>query len=70
MTKGILSKGSWKDAIGTTKKPNKLKLPSPNGLPIFPLPYCQSKPYRSKRGCRKHVFTKNGWYYNLKTLLL
>ena len=61
--KRILSKASWKDAIGTTKKPKRLKLLSHNGLFICPIAYCESEPYRSKRGCRKHVFTKHGWYY-------
>ena len=56
MAKGILSKASWKDAIGATKKPKRLKLLSHNGLFI-----CE--PYRSKRGCRIHVFTKHGWHY-------
>ena len=63
MAKGILSKASWKDAIGATKKPKRLKLLSHNGLFICPIAYCESEPYRSKRGCRKHVFTKHGWYY-------
>ena len=61
--KRILSKASWKDAIGATKKPKRLKLLSHNGLFICPIAYCESEPYRSKRGCRKHVFTKRGWYY-------
>ena len=63
MMKRILSKASWKDAIGATKKPKRLKLLSHNGLFICPIAYCESEPYRSKRGYRKHVFTKHGWYY-------
>ena len=63
MTKRILSKASWKDAIGATKKPKRLKLLSHNGLFICSVAYCKSEPYRRKRGCRKHVFTKHGWYY-------
>ena len=63
MMKRILSKASWKDAIGATKKPKRLKLLSHNGLFICPVAYCESEPYRSKRGCRKHAFTKHGWYY-------
>ena len=58
MTKRILSK-----AIGGTKTPKRLKLLSHNGLFICPVAYRESEPYRSKRGCRKHVFTKHGWYY-------
>ena len=50
MTKQILSKASWKDAIGAL-------------LFVFPVAYCESEPYRSNRGCRKHVFMKHGWYY-------
>ena len=63
MAKRILSKASWKDAIGATKTPKRLKLLSHNGLFICPVACCESEPYRSKRGCRKHVFTKHGWYY-------
>ena len=63
MLKRILSKASWKDASGATKKPKRLKLLSHNGLFICHVAYCESEPYRSKRGYRKHVFTKHGWYY-------
>ena len=63
MAKRILSKTSWKDAVGASKKPKRLKLLSHNGLFICPVSYCESEPCRSKRGCRKHVFTKHGWYY-------
>ena len=63
MAKRILSKNSWKDAIGASKKPKRLKLYSHNGLFICPVACCESEPYRSKRDCRKHVFTKHGWYY-------
>ena len=59
MMKRILSKASWKDAIGTTKKPKRLKLLSHNGPFICLLAYCESEPY----GCCKHVFTKHGWCY-------
>ena len=40
-----------------------MKLLLHNGLFICPVAYCESEPYRNKRGCRKHVFTKYGWYY-------
>ena len=63
MTKRIFSKTSWKDAIGATKMPKRLKLLSHIGLFICPVAYCESEPYRRKRGCRKHVFKKHGWYY-------
>ena len=36
---------------------------SHNELFICPVAYCESEPYRNKRGCREHVFTKHGWYY-------
>ena len=63
MTTRIFSKASWKDAIGATKKRKRLKLLSHNELFICPVAYCKSEPYRSKLGCRKHAFTKHGWYY-------
>ena len=63
MAKQILSKASWKDAVGL---PKRLKLLSHNGLFICPVAYCESEPYRSKRGCRKDNFTKLGWYYNFE----
>ena len=66
MTKRILSKASWKDAIGATKKPKRLKFLSHNRLFICPVAYCESEPYRIKRGCHKHVFTKQGWHYYLE----
>ena len=60
MAKQILSKASWKDAVGL---PKRLKLLSHNGLFICPVAYCESEPYRSKRGSRKLVFAKHGCYY-------
>ena len=63
MIKRILSKVSWKDAIEATKKPKRSKLLSYNGLFICHVAYCESEPYRSKLGCRKHVFAKHGWLY-------
>ena len=44
MMKRILSKASWKDAIGATKKPKRLKLLSHNGLFICPVAYPESEP--------------------------
>ena len=38
-------------------------MPSHYGLFICLIAYYESAPYRSKRGCRKHVFMKHGWYY-------
>ena len=62
-SKQILSKTLWKDVIAATKKPKKLKLLPSNEIFICPVAYCESEPYRSKRCCRKHAFTKHGWYY-------
>ena len=55
MIKQILCKASWKDAIWATKKSKTLKLLLYNGLFICPVAYCESEPYRSKRGCYKHI---------------
>ena len=63
MTKRVLSKVSWKDSIAATKKPKMLKLLSHNEPLIYLVAYCENEPYRSKHGCRKHVFTKHGWHY-------
>ena len=30
---------------------------------VCPVAYCESEPHQSKRGCRKHAFTKHGCYY-------
>ena len=62
MAKQILSKASWKDAIGAIEKPKRLRLLSHNGLLICPVAYCESEAYGSKLGCRKYVLTKHGWY--------
>ena len=54
----------WKDAIGASKKSKRLKLsPNKDGLFSCPISNCESENYRSKRGCRKHIFTKHGWYF-------
>ena len=64
MKKRVLSKYTQKDAIGATQKPKRLKLLSDkNGLFICPVVNCETEPYRSRRGCRKRVFTKHDWYY-------
>ena len=61
MTKQILSTRAWKEAIGSTKKPKRLKLLSRKGLFTCPVASYWSEFYRSKHGCRKH-----GWYYYFK----
>lgn len=64
MKKRILSKPVWKEAIGASKKSKRLKLsPNKEGLFCCPISNCESENYRSKRGCRKHIFTKHGWYF-------
>jgi len=34
-----------------------------DGYFVCPVEGCDSDAYKSKRGCRKHVFVKHGWYY-------
>ena len=34
-----------------------------NGLDYCPVTGCEHAGFASKRGCRKHVKTKHGWYY-------
>ena len=60
----LLPKQVWKSAIGAKKKPKRLHLaPSEEGLYHCPVKSCDSCPYRSQRGCRKHVSKKHGWFY-------
>ena len=62
--KRVLSKKEWKDAIGARNKPKRLKLKANElGLFICPVERCDSEGYRSKRGCRKHVYSRHGWFY-------
>ena len=62
------SKPYWKDALGGNKVARRLKLQeNENKLFCCPIQNCDSEPYRSKRGCRKHVYTKHGWYYYFDT---
>ena len=49
--------------LGLSKSQKGLKLLSLNGLFICSVAYCESEPFRSKRGCLKHVFTKHGLHY-------
>ena len=64
MKKRIFAKPIWKTAIGASSKSRRLKL-SPNSEGMFSCPVrnCESENYRSKRGCRKHVYNKHGWFY-------
>ena len=64
MKKRLFSKTTWKDAIGASRKPKRLKLKADNeNCFSCPVPQCDSEKFRSKRGCRKHVFNKHGWFY-------
>ena len=64
MMKRLMPKPFWKEACGASLKPKRLKLnPQKDGLFICPVRDCDSESYRSKRGCRKHVFNRHGWYY-------
>ena len=59
-----MSKPIWKDAIGASKKPRRLKLVQQvDGLYVCPVDSCDSEPYRSQRGCRNHVYKRHGWFY-------
>ena len=64
MKKQCLTKPIWKSAIGANPKAKPLKLQADNdGLFSCPVHFCEHGRYHSKRGCRKHVYTKHGWYY-------
>ena len=64
MKKRILSKPVWKEAIGASSKSRRLKLsPNTEGLFTCPVSSCESESFHSKRGCRKHVYNKHGWYF-------
>ena len=64
MTKQFLTKQIWENAIGANPKAKRLKLQADiDGLFSCPVRFCEHGRYHSKRGCRKHVYTKQGWYY-------
>ena len=64
MMKRLMPKPFWKEAFGASLKPKRLKLnPQKDGIFICPVTDCDSESYRSKRGCRKHVYNRHGWYY-------
>lgn len=60
--KEMLFEAAWIDAVGATRKPQRLKLLSQVELFIYPAPYCENESHQSKGGSRKKVFTKHGWY--------
>ena len=64
MKKQCPTKQIWKSAIGANPKAKRLKLQADNdGLFSCPVHFCEHGRYHSKRGYRKHVYTKYGWYY-------
>ena len=63
MKKQCLTKPIWKSAIGANPKAKPLKLQADNdGLFSCPVHFCEHGRY-TKRGRRKHAYTKHGWYY-------
>ena len=66
--KRLLPKPLWQKAVGIAQKPRRLRLlVNKDGLVCCPVSTCDSEPYKTKRGCRKHVFYKHGWYYFFDT---
>ena len=64
MMKRLMPKPFWKEACGASLKSKRLKLsPQKDGLFLCPVTDCDSESYKSKRGCRKHVYNRHGWYY-------
>ena len=64
MTKQCLTKQIWKNAIGANPKAKRLKLQADNDeLFSCPVHFCEHGRYHIKQGYRKHVYTKNVWYY-------
>ena len=46
------------------KKAKRLNLkPNRDGIYFCPVELCESNGFNSKRGCRKHVHIKHGWFY-------
>ena len=63
MLRRVLNKEAWKKAAAG-KKPRRLKLVADkNGIYTCPVNTCDSNGFKSKRGCRKHVYSRHGWYY-------
>ena len=63
MLRRVLNKEAWRKAAAG-KKPKRLKLvPDKNGIYTCPINACDSNGFKSKRGCRKHVYSRHGWYY-------
>ena len=59
-----LSKKVWKNATGASAKPKRLHLvPDKDGFFNCPVEACDHDSFFTRRGCRKHVFQRHGWYY-------
>ncbi len=53
----------WKSVDGAFTKPRRLHLAKgTNGLDHCPVTGCEHSGFVSRRGCRKHVKAKHGWY--------
>ena len=64
MPSKLLPKHVWKNAVGASKKPKRLHLKaSADSLFDCPVESCDSLSYKSRRGCRKHVYQRHGWFY-------
>ena len=62
--RNLLSKSVWSKALGASERSRRLSLqPDDEGCFQCPVKNCDSEKYQSKRGCRKHVYTKHAWYY-------
>ena len=64
MKKRIYSKMDWQKAVGIDKKPRRLSLKSnSHGLYYCSVTNCETEGFKSRRGCRKHVYGQHGWFY-------
>ena len=62
--KRLFSKEEWKNVAGAAVKSKRLKLQaSETNEFICPINGCDSNTFKSRRGCRKHVFKKHAWFY-------
>lgn len=58
------SKINWKSVDGAFERPKRLHLvEGSNKLYYCPVSFCDHEGFQSKRGCRKHVKAKHGWYF-------
>ena len=65
MRKVRRSKKDWSGAVGGFHKPRRLKLKFVETESVYrgPVKHCQHIGFRSKGGCRQHVYTHHSWYY-------